>query len=83
VSKRTERYWELRCLNVAQKYSREEVEHNMAALELQLADAMRFVPQPEDMSGYCDPEAPDELKELIVIAARLHGKKLPTEEPTP
>lgn len=42
-----------------------------------LADAMRFVPRPETMSGYGDPDAPDDVKELLEIAARLHGQKLP------
>jgi hypothetical protein len=46
-------------------------------LESKLADAMRFVPYPETMSGWCDPSAPDEVKELIALACKLRGRNLP------
>lgn len=39
----------------------------------QLLDAMWFVPLPKDMSGYGDPEAPEEVKAAIERAARVHG----------
>lgn len=49
----------------------------LSSLKEKLADAMRFIPYPETMSGYCDPDAPDEVKETIAIAAKLHGRALP------
>lgn len=45
----------------------------IAALCRQLLDALWFVPLPKDMSGYGDPDAPDEAKEAIERAARAHG----------
>jgi hypothetical protein len=54
-------------------------EPEIVRLEIKLADAMRFVPHPETMSGFMDPDAPDDVKELIRIAAKLHGRTL--EEP--
>lgn len=50
------------------------------SLRTKLADAMKFVPHPETMSGYCDPSAPDDVKELIALAAKLRGRTLPEPE---
>lgn len=49
------------------------LEGRLIDAQAKLADAMRFVPQPETMSGYCDPHAPDDVKELIALAAKLQG----------
>ena len=45
-------------------------------LEERLAVAMRFVPIPQDMSGYGEPDAPDAVQELIAAAKWLHGEKI-------
>jgi hypothetical protein len=55
----------------------------LADLRKKLDFAMRFVPAPETMAGYCDPSAPEEVKADIEMAARLHGRTLPTPDLEP
>lgn len=63
---------------LSEQYSKE-----LRELRAKLANAMKFVPYPETMCGYCDPCAPDDTKALIELAARLHGRNLPAIEAEP
>lgn len=37
----------------------------------------KFVPRPERMSGYSDPDCPDEYKPAIRLACEFHGVAVP------
>ena len=55
---------------LAELRRREEV---WRQVEQRLAAALRFVPAPHEMSGHNDPDAPDEVRALIQLAAFARG----------
>lgn len=51
-----------------------EINNGISSLQKRLDAAMRFVPTPEEMSGYDDDDAPADVRELIELVLWLRGK---------
>lgn len=59
--------------NERQRQSLEEAREQLAAAKEENAELHQFVPHPESMSGFDDPNAPDDVKELIALAEKYQA----------
>jgi hypothetical protein len=55
----------------------ERLRQRVQELEAVAKTAMRFVPAPESMAGFDDPDAPEEVRELIELAKWLYSTEHP------